>query len=340
MIGFLLCLCLCFLPCSARAASTADAAEPVSPDRDCTLTLSYSCGGTAFADVPVTLYQIAEVSADMRYTLTAPFQAAALPLNGVLSQEEWNVIRSTLESYMLSETIIPTLTAATGEDGQVRLEGLKPGLYLVSAVRGSQGGLRCSFDSALIALPGLDTDGRWQYDLTAAVKGELLPEPDPKPGNKLQFKVLKLWKGDSGLSDRPASVAVEIFRNGVSQQTVILSEENHWSYAWTAKDDGASWMVVEQNVPAGYTALVEKRAESFVVTNTLLPPDTPPSEPPSSGDEPPTTEVPPSEKPLIPTPGDSPQTGDTPHIMLYTVLMYVSGAVLVLLGVTGKRKRQ
>ena len=161
MIGVLLCLCLYIMPCSARALSTADAAEPVSPGRACSLTLSYGCDGTAFSDVPVTLYQIAEVSGDMHYTLSAPFLSSGLVLNGVQSTAEWNGIRSTLESYILSGEIPPTLTAATDAAGQVRLEDLTPGLYLVSAVRGTQDGLRCSFDSALIALPGLGTDGRW-----------------------------------------------------------------------------------------------------------------------------------------------------------------------------------
>ena len=38
-----------------------------------------------------------------------------------------------------------------------------------------------------------------------------------------------------------------------------------------------------------------------------------------------------SEKP------DSPQTGDTSNIMLYVMLMIISGSVLIILGVTGKR---
>jgi hypothetical protein len=100
---------------------------------------------------------------------------------------------------------------------------------------------------------------------------------------------------------------------------VILPEENHWAYAWTAPDDGADWMVVERDVPAGYTVTVEERAASFVLTNTLI------SENPPEEDE---TE-----------PETSPKTGDTSNIMLYTMLMYGSGIILILLGISGKRKR-
>ena len=127
---------------------------------------------------------------------------------------------------------------------------------------------------------------------------------------EIEFKVLKLWKGDKGRSDRPQSIEVEIFRDGVSYQTVILSEENHWTFSWFAKDDGATWKVVERNVPTGYTMMVEERETSFVLTNTR-PPDKP----------------------------DIPQTGDTTNIMLYFVLMNVSGIMLIILGIAGKRKR-
>ena len=63
-------------------------------------------------------------------------------------------------------------------------------------------------------------------------------------------------------------------------------------------------------MPAGYTMIVEERETSFVLTNTR-PPDKP----------------------------DIPQTGDTTNIMLFFVLMNVSGIMLIILGIAGKRKR-
>ena len=92
---------------------------------------------------------------------------------------------------------------------------------------------------------------------------------------------------------------------------MTLSEKNNWTYQWTVKDDGAIWKVVERNIPAGYTLTIAERGNSFILTNKLK--DNSPS--------------------------DSPQTGDTSHILPYTVLMYISGALLILVGITGKRKR-
>lgn len=310
IIASLLCLCIYLQPCAVFAASTTEAKEPVSPDRDCTLTVCYSCDGTAFPNRTVKLYKVAEVSADFQYTLTADFETSGMILNGVQTNSEWDVIRSTLQAHILARNIAPVTSVETDRSGNAFFEALKPGLYLVSAVEVIQEQLHCSFSSALIALPGLDADGYWQYQVTVAAKPEIIPPKDPN--REVALEVLKLWKGDVGYTDRPESIEIEIFRNGVSYKMVVLSEDNQWSYSWTAEDDGAEWNVVERNVPSGYTMTVAHRDHTFVITNTR------------TSDEP------------TPSP---PKTGDTGNILLYTILLYVSGAVLIVLGTTGKRKR-
>jgi len=308
VIVLLLCLCLSWLPCYAQAASTADAKEPISPDKDCSLTIAYRYDGQSFSNHPVRLYKIADVSADFQYTLTAPFANSGLILNGVQSVSEWNIIRSTLETHILAYDVDADFTDVTDQDGQVCFQALKPGLYLAITEQVIQNDWIYAFDSALVALPGLGADGLWQYEVAVTSKSKAIPPAETD--EEIEFKVLKLWKGDKGRSDRPQSIEVEIFRDGVSYQTAILSEENHWTFSWFAKDDGATWKVVERNVPTGYTMMVEERETSFVLTNTR-PPDKP----------------------------DVPQTGDTTNIMLYFVLMNVSGIMLIILGIAGKRKR-
>lgn len=306
IIGFLFCLCLCLIPCFAQAASVTNAVEAISPERDCSLVLSYRSDEKALSDVPVKLYKIADVSADFIYSPTSAFADTGLVLNGIQSVGEWDVIRSTLETYILANSIEETAEALTDQEGHAGFEALKPGLYLAEEVKAEE----CVFDSALIAMPSLGVDGLWQYDVAASPKAGAMPPVEPD--EEKEYKILKLWKGDDGSSERPRSIAVEIFRNGTSYDTVILSEENHWSYCWTVKADDAAWKVVERNVPQGYTATVHERAATFILTNTLISDD---------------------------LPVDSPETGDSSNILLYTVLMYASGIVLILLGITGKRKR-
>ena len=312
IIGFLIYICLCLMPLRTQAASTADAKEMISPETSCTLTVFYHCEGTTFTDLPVKMYKVADVSADFQYTLTTAFQSSGLVLNNVQSTAEWNIIRSTLEAHIIANDITANNTTSTDQSGLVCFDGLKPGLYLVVPDHESEVKLHCLFDPALVALPGLGTDGLWLYQISVTSKGTILPPADAD--DEISYQILKLWKGDRNHSKRPTTIEVEIFRNGKSDQTVTLSEENHWSYSWTAKDDGAEWMVVERNVPSDYTATLDKRDMTFVLTNTLTP-DTPPSG------------------------TDVPKTGDTSNIMLYILLMYASGISLVLLGIMGKKRR-
>ena len=312
IVVFLLCLCFHLIPHQAMAASTSDAVEPIIPENECSLTISYCYAETAFSDREVKLYRIAQVSADFKYTLTQPFEASGLILDGIRTAGEWNVIRSTLEAHILAYNIAPEFAAVTNEDGQVSFETLETGMYLAIVSQAEQDDLHYRFDSALIALPGLGPDGRWQYQVSVNAKGEVLPPVDPD--EEVELKVLKLWRGDEGRTERPKSIEVEIFRDGSSYKTVILSEENHWAYTWTAKDDGSSWTVVERNIPQGYTVTVEERQSTFVLTNTWTPTD--PDDP-----------------------GRPPQTGDTSNILLYILLMVGSGSMLIILGITGKKSR-
>lgn len=308
----LLCLCIRLMPFGAQAITIADAVEPIIPQKECSLTISYCYGDIAFSDVQVKLYKIADVSSACAYTLTQPFVRSGLILNGIQSAGEWNVIRSTLEAYILAYDVDYDAVSVTDSNGQVRFDALGTGMYLATVSHITHGDQLYSFSSALVAVPGLEDDGRWKYDVSVNAKGEALPPIEPD--EKIEFKVLKLWKGEANKNDRPKSVEIEIFRNGISCETVILSEENNWSYTWLSSDDGSSWSVVERNVPEGYTMTVDVRDTCFTITNTYN--STDPDDP-----------IPP------------PPTGDTSNVMLYVLIMMVSGIILIMLGLTRKRTR-
>lgn len=297
----LVALLLCLLLCPARAISVDEAKEPVSVDRACSLSMDFG-----FPDLSVKLYQIAEASESCFYTLCPAFEASDLMLNGVQSNGEWNVIRSTLETYILASATGEDLRTVTDEEGTAHFYGLTAGLYLIVSEDAVQGEQVYRFASALVALPDLGEDGFWQYDVAVTAKWELIPPVEPE--KEVEYKVLKLWKGSD--THRPDRIDVEIFRNGISHAWVTLSEENNWSYSWRAPQDGAVWKVAERNIPEGYTVTVEERETTFLLTNTKEGPDTPP-----------------------------PDTGDRSHVLLYIILLNVSGMALLILGLTGKRKR-
>lgn len=304
----LICFCLCLPALPVMAASTTDASEPIDVNQECTLTLSYVCDETAFDDTSVKLYKIADVSSNFQYTLTPNFEQSELILNGIKTNGEWNVIRSTLEAHIVADNINADITAKTNSEGLVCFEELNPGLYLAVVSTITKGELTVYFDSALVALPGLSAEGIWQYQVAVASKSQIIP-PSYKD---IELKILKLWKGDQGKNIRPQSIEVEIFKNGISHEKIFLTKENNWSYSWIAKDDGANWTAIERSKPSNYTMTVETKENSFILTNTYTPQN-------------------PEETP------DTPQTGDTSNIMLYVILMLVSGSMMIILGIIGKR---
>ena len=330
----LLWLCLYLAVClgaAGLAADGADAAQLVSPGKDCTLSVYCRHGGVDVSGVPVQLFRVADVTETYQFTLTSAFQASGLALNEIKSSAEWNGVRSTLQAYLLTQNVEAVETTVTGRDGGARFEGLKPGLYFAKVGSAARSDRIYSFEPALVSLSGT---------VEVTCKSQVVPMPkpdnpgdDPKPGEApLQFKVLKLWKGDSGLDTRPEEVEIEIFCNGESYQTAVLSETNHWSYSWTAKADGSDWTVAERNIPEGYVLTVIDKGTSFVLTNTLTP-----ENPEDSGD--PELDLPDIPDEPDPPLSDRPKTGDTSNVLLYTILLYGSGCALILLGIIRKRKK-
>lgn len=300
-------LCLCFLLCplKANASSTDQANDFINTEQACTLDLTYSFDALLFSDVPVALYRVAAVSRDFQYTATEAFAACGLNFNAVASQSEWNAIRSTLNNYIAAYGIEPAYTQQTNADGTVVFTNLEPGLYLTSAVQVTHDGFRYYFASVLSALPNLDEDNLWDYDVSAKCK----PDVSNPTGEDIAYKVLKLWKDDGQGKNRTESVEIDIIKDGETVKTVVLSDDNDWSFSWYAEDDGSVWSVTERNIPKGYTMTVEQNLTTFTVINSWPPP-----------------------------PPDIPQTGDTSNIGLYVVLMCLSGAALILLTITQRRR--
>jgi hypothetical protein len=189
----LLAICFCLLPYRVQAASTADAVEPFSPEKPCNLTLTYCYDQVPFAGIPVKIYKIAQFSVDLQFTLTAKFQASGLDLNGIRTAGEWNVIRSTLEAYIIANGIEPDFSASSDQNGQISFDTTEAGLYLAIVGQATQNELHCSFASTILSLPDLGDGGRWDYAVSAAAKAEILPPTEPD--SKIEMKVIKLWRG-------------------------------------------------------------------------------------------------------------------------------------------------
>ena len=121
------------------------------------------------------------------------------------------------------------------------------------------------------------------------------PTPTSAP---IQLSVVKYWKDKNG-NDIDAnkigvkSLTIQIYRKekGANDwklyKTVKLTADTAWEYHWGAADDGASWTVVEKDVPSGYVLQTPIRFAhnanntklEFRVTNVKGPTPTPTKKP-------------------------------------------------------------
>lgn len=303
------------------------AATPLDTQRECRLTVQYAGEGQGLTGLTVSVYRVAEALSDGTYQKIAPFAEYPVSVYDINTATGWKQAADTLLGYVAADNLVPTATTTTDEGGKAMFGGLPTGLYLVGDVTAKTATARWEFDGFLTYLPAVEEDV-YVYDLAANPKGSRF---DPEP-TETAYKLLKVWADAGNEQKRPSSVTVDITKDGNPWKTVTLSEENRWSYAW-ADAEGATFHVVERDVPAGYAVTVSDKTTAFVLTNTWVEPDQPdePNEPdgPDTPDEPDTPDDP-----------DVPQTGDTEPLWLYVLLLVFSGVGLVMLGLGSMRGKR
>ena len=301
------------------------------PERDCSLSVYYTVEDVAFPGLEVEVYRVAELLSDGSYRVLPHFSSYPLDIHSVKSQQEWQYIARSVKSYIIADGVSPDMSAVTDSEGCARFEGLKSGLYIVFGVRGESGGAGYDFHDFMVYLP-TPVSGGYDYDVEAKAKCSRFAYDE-------SYSVVKLWS-DSGNSDkRPDKVDVDILKDGEVWESVELSSANNWSYTWTVPGGMGQWTVVERNVPEGYFVSISGSSTAFVISNSYVPGETP--DDPDDPDEPdlPDTPEPPDEPDEPDTPGkpEVPPTGETSPLMLYVVIMCVSGLGLVLMGIYAAR---
>lgn len=298
----LLGLCFVALLCACLRPHRAKALTPLEPDRLCSLTLHYTQDGLGFEALSVRIYRVAEAFPDGTFDLIEPYSAYPVNIHGITSQKEWQDVASTLRAYIAADQVEPTRVETTDAEGMVVFRELQTGLYFVHGVVAEKESGTYRFNDFMIYLPTPMENEGFQYDVQAVPKCvQFTPNT--------HYSVVKLWKDTGNEQQRPQSVTVEIMKDGEVYETVVLSQENQWSYRWTVPHDNSIWSVVEKDVPSGYKVSISENATGFVITNTKT------------------------------TPTDPPDTGDVFPLGLCTAVLCISGLGLVLLGALRERKR-
>ena len=299
-------LCLLAFCIALLCPLCAQAVTPLDPTAEASLTLKYQKEEQTFSSLAVSIYRVAEAFPDGTFELIAPFSSYQVSIHDITAQEQWKHIALTLSSYIVAGQVAPYREGVTDASGTVSFERLETGLYLVSDAIAENSGGQYLFSQFMVYLPTPQPDGAFDYTVEANPKCvSYVP--------KTEYRVTKLWKDKGHQSGRPAQITVDIYKDGELRETQILSAGNNWSYTWhVVEDDQGKWMVAERDVPDGYTVTVQKSGECFSIINTHE----------SAGDTP-----------------DSPQTGDTFSFTLLIIILCISGILLILLGIYGRRNR-
>lgn len=243
------------------AMQTSDAKEKINISKTVDLTLTYRYDDLQFNDVSVKVYHIASIKEDFKYQLMPDFANYPIVVNGIKTQQEWDMLEETLKSYIKADALAESFSGAIN-DNEFKLNNLPVGLYLIETETIDEENYTLKFDSFFVNLPSLFENGNWNYDVQVYPKGyEYIPKYE-----EIKYVVVKEWQDDG--KNRPDSVNIEIYKDEEKIEEKELSSSNNWTYEWIGLDDGSTWNVVERNIPDDYKVSIFKKDNTFIILNS------------------------------------------------------------------------
>ena len=268
------------------------------------LTVIMKNGEESLHGISVAICRVADATVENNavfYHATAEFSGVEADFS-MMTKENNIALAASLNSYAYANNIVRTLKT-TNSSGVSTFTDLPAGLYMVAQMDAQNSGY--IIEPYLVAVPAFqEAQNKWNYHVSAYPK----TEPVKRDDESTSISVYKVW---AGTTDTPASIMVQLYRNGVPYgNSRYLNPANFWSYTWTNLSVDASWTVDEYNVPTGYVKTISGNASvGFVITNTRKT-----SLPDSPGPDKPSPSKPDIIDPLPTEPGspDSPEQPDKP----------------------------
>lgn len=249
------------------------ASENIDLDRKASLSLQYQIpsesGQQAASDVAFRLYQVADVSDSLQFTLTGAFADYAVSLEK-LDSDDWRSTAQTLAAYAAADQLTPVQQGSTDKNGAVNFADLPVGLYLAVGEKHSQNGGTYLPAPFLICLPNLDEAQGWDYHPAVMAKYSQVTSPGDGPAGSetLEREVVKVWSDGGNSANRPEAITVQLLQDGQVYDTVTLTAADNWRHNWSELSADHVWQVVERHVADGYTVRCASEGDIFVMTNS------------------------------------------------------------------------
>lgn len=322
---------LCLAPVSALSGSYDQV-----KGQDCTLTVEYAPRGEAMVGVNFRIWHVGTLSEKG----CLPFQEFGT-YNVLNGSGDWVPKAGTLLSYLQRDKVAPKAEDKTNEEGKVTFEiaAADQGLYLVAGDSQYRGGTRYDPTPFLIMVPYTKDLQTWELGVDANMEVHekyttyTPSSPGPDTPATVDRHVLKSWEDDGYEEERPASITVDLLRDGQVYDTVTLTAAGSWRYDWTGLDARSTWTVAERENEQ-YSVLVEREGITFHITNTWQE-EIDPEDPPliDLPDDPNVPKDPDPNDPEIDIGDEDPPLADLPQTgqLWWPVTPLAMGGVLLLL---------
>lgn len=225
------------------------------------VTLTFCPDDEPASQVYFRLYKVADVTEKGEYVLTDDFNSYPLTFDDK-ENIDWRNIATTLTGYVAADGIEPTYDGKTNKDGKLSFNDTELGLYLIIGDPFDMNRTIYTPGSFMLALPDRDENDNWRYNIPAEVKYSSRPDSE-----NTDIEVIKVWN-DNNSSNRPDSVTIDLYDGSSLMDSVVLNKSNNWRYTWSDVYGAAQYSVKEENAPSGYYVNIEKKNDTFVITNT------------------------------------------------------------------------
>ena len=211
------------------------------------------------------IYKIASVSGKGVFTTTSSFSEYNLSYD-IQELEGWDILLEDLIEIINHNDIDKYYEGKTDSNGQAKFNNIEKGLYLVIGEKYIYGARTYTPQSFLISVPNMVEQDIWEYDVTVFPKYEY----DIDMSKIMDKKVIKIWDDEKHINERPSSVTIDLLKDNVLYDEIILNEHNNWTYTWKELDDSFNWTVVEKNIDNKYSSKITYEDNLFKVTNTYI----------------------------------------------------------------------
>jgi hypothetical protein len=150
---------------------TALAVERIDPSQTGSLTMESQYQKEPVSGMAWTLYRVAFVSSEGKFTLLSDFADSGLTLNGYTEASQWNQAAKKAADWAANQKLTHLAQQTTDDKGKATFEDLNTGMYLVVSSSVKVGSHTYTAAPCLLSVPNLTADGKgWLYQVTAAPK--------------------------------------------------------------------------------------------------------------------------------------------------------------------------